>query len=120
MDNMTLDLFGDMSTEAPTTPASSPAQTVPVTPNPHYEKLLESVMADAGRKAAFKGLDSEHKSRLAIALEMVALAKRAAYDRAVAGEFLSNFDWLNRQPALAAATALLNSAFIDSGAIAMA
>lgn len=115
MDNMTLDLFGDAPEE---TPAQAQTEVVE-TPSPHYEKLLETVMADAGRKAAFKGLEPEHKTRLAVALEVVVRAKRDAYNRATAGEYLSNFDWLNRQPALAAATSLLNSAFIDSSAVPM-
>ena len=41
-------------------------------------------------------------------------------DSAVAGESLCSFGWLTRQPALAAATALLHSVFIDSSAIPMA
>ena len=110
-----MDLFADTPDAAP------PAEQLAALPKPTpaYARLLESAMADAGRKAVFKGLDVELKDRLTVALEVVARAKRAAYDRAVAGEFLSSFDWLARQPALAAATALLHSAFIDTSAIPM-
>jgi hypothetical protein len=115
MDGMTMDLFADTpdGVQPPARPTNS-------APEMDYTPVLEAAFAGSGRKAAMKVLDPERKAALVTAVAVVASAKRNAYDSAVAGESLCSFGWLTRQPALAAATALLHSVFIDSSAIPMA
>ena len=101
-----LDLFGSV--------------VAPSTSDPKYARLLEEILADAGRKNAWKAMSQETKDDLASAIEVVARAKRAAYERAHAGEKLTSIGWMNRSTALADAVATLNSSFVDCDTIAMA
>ena len=61
----------------------------------------------------------EVKDDLALAIETVARTKREAYDRAHSGKTLTNFNWMNQNPALAAAVAKLNSSMVECDGIPM-
>lgn len=112
MDGMNMDLFADATDAVESAPNAAPEV--------DFEPVLEAALADAGRKAAMKALGPEQKVALLAAVAVVAGAKRAAYQRAAAGELLPGFDWLARQPALARATALLSNNFVNLGVIPMA
>lgn len=115
MDNMTMDLF-ETPPDAIRTSRSAPN----VKPEVDFTPFLEEAFIESGRKTAMKALDPEQKAALVAAVGVVATAKRAAYQRACAGEHLPSFDWLACQPALASATALLSQHFIGPGVIPMA
>jgi hypothetical protein len=114
MNRETMDLFADAEpqTAAPMQPCC--------TEHPTSVPKLEDVMVASGRKAAFKAMTPAEHRELEDAVSVVSRAKRSAYDRASAGEFLSAFGWLAHQPTLAAASAALSRVFIDLGAIPMA
>ena len=113
MNQPTLDLFDSDAAPAPA-PASAAAA------DPKQAQLLEDILSDAGRKNAWKAMAPEARDELAAAVAVVARAKRAAYEKARAGEKLSNFGWANREPALADAMAKLHAAFIECGSVPMA
>lgn len=102
----TLDLFA---------PAPAPA-----TADPGYERMLEALLSDAGRRNAWKAMTAELRAELAVAVGTVARAKRAAYDDARAGRKRSNVGWIAGDAALAAAIARLNAASVDCDSIPMA
>jgi hypothetical protein len=101
-----LDLFG--------------SATAPSTSDAKYARLLEEILTDTGRKNVWKAMSQEIRDDLAFAIEVVARAKGAAYERAHAGEALTSIGWMNQNPALAEAISKLNSSFVDCDSIAMA
>lgn len=113
MDGMTMDLFPDEA-EAPAAPPRPTRDLARLT------RVLEEAMSAAGRKAALKTMSEVERLALIDAVDVVATHKRDAYARAYAGAPPDSLGWTHRQPALAAATALLHASMLGNELIPMA
>lgn len=103
----TMDLFDQLDDPPPS--ASQPKRFA----RDDADRLLDNVISNSSRKSSYKALSQEERERLADAVALVSMEKRAAYDLARGGFLAPAAGWIVDKPELAAATALLNQHFIS-------